>query len=215
MVLSTHGRRGTARLLLGSIAEEVVRTSTVPTLTVTEQSKLWKVRQRILVPVDFSECSMHAVEAAARLSRLLSLNVHLLHVLEPTTSPYLGEALVELAEPPQEEQRASAVKQLEELAERAGLQDQFQTSIAIGSAKDRILQLAQTLDPALLVLGSHGRRGFGRVVLGSVAETVVREAHRPTLIVKNGDSLDAWPGAAPPLCREQPPASDHCDSDRQ
>lgn len=195
-VMSNHGRRGAKRVLLGSITEEVVRRSPIPVLTVGDEAKLWEPGQRLIAPVDFGPSSQFVVEAAARLSRLLDLTVHLVHVVEPPQSPMLAEALPELVDDYQNDQEAGAIKELERLAEEAGLGEKFQITIAHGEPKDRILDLAESLDAALIVVGSHGRRGLGRVVLGSVAERVVRSSRWPTLVIKSDKCLNDWPGGS-------------------
>ncbi len=194
VIISSHGRRGASRVLLGSVAEEIARTSPVPVLTVTDRAELWQGNQPILVPVDFSPASLYAVEAAARMSTLLSLPVRLAHVIEPPQSPAIVAALPEVSEAPRADLEIAARKKLGDLAAATGLTGRYHADITFGGPKERIVRMAQDHDPALIVLGSHGRRGLGRVVLGSVAEGVVRESQWPTLLVKDGRFLERWPG---------------------
>ncbi len=206
VVIANHGRRGAARVLLGSVTEEVLRRSKVPVLTVCSEAKMWSAGQRMLVPVDFSASSAPVLKAAARLARVTDLVVHLVHIVAPLQSVAVAQAMPESALIPsnpeqrgdqRHEQRESALaKELERLAYAAGLEDKFQISIAHGDPDDRILDLSRSLSAALIVIGSHGRRGLGRAVLGSVAEGVVRGARCPTLVVKSDKGLNEWPGRA-------------------
>ena len=134
--------------------------------------------ETIICPTDLSEASLEAVPLASRMARLHGadlhlLHIHLLHSMSPSEEdiPFPGEA----------EARA----ELESSAE--GIQwNQVVHEIRRGiNAAPTILEYADEHDAELIVMGSHGRRGFRRLLLGSVTEEVVRLAPCPVLVVRN------------------------------
>jgi len=145
----------------------------------------------ILVPLDGSE----PAEAARAVAELIpSRRVRLLTVEPDTKGPMLVSA------PEWEAWRTGREREGQTSLERAAepLRRQgraVETAVAFGDAADRIILAAADAD--LIVMGSHGRGGGGRVLYGSVADRVVRHATVPTLIVRGGER----PAAAPPLSR--------------
>jgi nucleotide-binding universal stress UspA family protein len=147
------------------------------------EERLVKAYRRILVAIDFSagsRAALGAVEAVAKDGRL---DVHLIHVLETVTFavPRAVEREYE------QKRRAEAEARLNELA--LGLGPRFpagvaiRTSVVTGAPADGICRAAEAMRADLVVVGSHGRTGFRRALLGSVAERVARNAGRPILIV--------------------------------
>jgi nucleotide-binding universal stress UspA family protein len=135
--------------------------------------------QTILHPTDFSNRSQHAFWLACALARDYGARLVLLHVIPAPTIIY-GEGVVP-SEP--EELRAAAKDQLD------GLQVPNTTVAAErqldeGDAVEVILRTAREIQADLIVMGTHGRSGLGRLLMGSVAEQVVRKARCPVLTVK-------------------------------
>jgi nucleotide-binding universal stress UspA family protein len=141
----------------------------------------------ILVPTDFSECARHAMPAAASLARLLGARIICLHVVEPVV-PAVGWAPVAEALPMTdvgEHLENSAARELPKVAagaEFAGLE--VEDVIARGEAASEIVRVAGERGADLIVISSHGRTGLGRILFGSTAESVVRHATCPVLVVK-------------------------------
>lgn len=142
----------------------------------------------ILLPTDFSECAAGALPAAASLARMFEARLICVHVVEPIV-PAVGWTPV--AEPlPMtanigEQLEASATGELPKLAQRqecAGLD--VEEVIVHGEAASEIVRLAQERAVDLIVISSHGRTGWGRIIFGSTAEAVTRHAHCPVLVVK-------------------------------
>jgi nucleotide-binding universal stress UspA family protein len=142
----------------------------------------------ILLPTDFSECARHAVPVAAEFARLLGARVVCLHVVEPVVQPAVG--WTPLAEPLPS---AELGGQLEETAARdlpafsrseefEGLE--VEDVIARGDPAAEIVRAAEEHGAGLIVISSHGRTGLGRILFGSTAESVVRHARCPVLVVK-------------------------------
>ncbi len=190
IALSTRGHSGLKHLFLGSTAERVVRSAPCPVLVVRKRkqkskaaSKAFAVRT-ILVPVDFSECSLSGVEYAAFLAKKLHSTLRLLHVMYPFVDYVFvdraGVRISELVEAVQEAARIEmdALKQMDFLR---GLS--LQTEIRSGHAIDEICSAAGQPDVDLIVTSTHGRTGFKHAFIGSVAEHVVRYAQRPVMVV--------------------------------
>jgi nucleotide-binding universal stress UspA family protein len=141
----------------------------------------------ILLPTDFSDCAHHAVPAAAYMARLTGARVVCLHVVEPVV-PAVG--WTPIAEPLpvtdlSEQLEDSATRELPKFAgcpEFAGLR--VEDVITHGEAAAEIVRVAQERGCDLIVISSHGRAGLGRILFGSTAESVVRHAHCPVLVVK-------------------------------
>jgi nucleotide-binding universal stress UspA family protein len=183
VVMGTQGRTGLGRILLGSVAENVVRHAPCPVL-VTRASDAEKPFDHILCPVDFSDSSQQAVELAAKLAAPGGAGITLLHVLELPVS-YSGEPLVPGFVEDLDKHSARLLEQwATELKAKVSVPVTARTRI--GSPGAQILA-AQDGDPTfdLVVMGSHGRTGLRRVLLGSVAEQVIRHAGCPVLVTRS------------------------------
>ncbi|BFU94795.1 MAG: putative Universal stress protein [Nitrospira sp.] len=189
VVLGTRGKSGLAHVLLGSTAERTIRTAPCPVLavhlTATEGSAPQTgVRlERILVPIDFFDGSLDALEYAALLARQTKASVKLLHVLEPV-SYGLDFTLGRTEE--RERKRERLTKRLDELSAALTAAGISTTSLVRGGIPgDTILDEARTWPSDLLVMGTHGRRGISHVLSGSIAEAVLRRAQCPVLTVRS------------------------------
>ena len=193
IVVGTRGKTGLAHVLLGSTAERVIRGAPCPVLTVRmepadleeEEGALSRpvTLERILVPVDFSDCSLDALEYAAVVAQQAKASLMLLHVLEPVSYGLdftLGHSRT------REQVRETWTKRLEELAASLRVrQVPVESQLRGGLPADSILDSARTLPCDLIVMGTHGRRGISHAFSGSVAEAVLRKALCPVLTVRN------------------------------
>lgn len=143
--------------------------------------------QTILVPVDFSECSLHVVHQAAGLGAKLGARLVILHVgeLPPGLPP---DACIHAADGDHEAARwvtEDARRRLASFVEvaRAGGAD-ARPHVALGAVAPTILAVTERFGADLLVMGTHGRSGLARLVLGSVAETVAHQASAPVLLIR-------------------------------
>jgi universal stress protein A len=141
--------------------------------------------QRILLPTDFSTYSATATKYACELAARFDAELHLLHTLEihPISSPDfgMGLALPRYAE----ESRTAAEKAMTKVVDpqwSAG-RKVFQ-AIVEGSPRAEIVRYARDKDVDLIVIATHGRSGLSHVLIGSVAESVVRTAPCPVLTVR-------------------------------
>lgn len=133
----------------------------------------------ILHPTNFSEASEHALRMAIGLARDYHARLILLHAVEPPV--YYGELGVSFV--PTEEYRESAQGRVDALI-GSDPRVSIERVVTEGLASSEILRVARECDCNLLVLGSHGRTGIGRVLMGSVAEDVARRSPCPVLIVR-------------------------------
>jgi universal stress protein A len=148
-----------------------------------------KAIKRILVATDFSDCSRVAVDYAVNFAERLGADVHIVHVFERPVYFEVGVAhslqLRHNVDEWMRDLKQDAAKQLDALAaEVRGKKPGTQTSLREGLPVDELLKAATEISADLIVLGTHGRTGLPHVVLGSVAERVVRGAPCPVLTVR-------------------------------
>lgn len=140
--------------------------------------------ERILCPVDFSEFSETAYDYAHSLARHYEATLLILHVvrsiaIDPTlmASPMVEDVY--------SRQAADAKTKIEKLAQKqAGEPVRSQITVQLGFAAGSILSFARQNDTDLIVMGTHGRRGLDRLVMGSTTEQVLRKAHCPVLAIR-------------------------------
>jgi universal stress protein A len=139
--------------------------------------------KNILVPTDFGDGSSEAVAYAAELAAKLGATLHLIHAIPiPTMGvPELGVAITasvmdELVQ--ENQQRLDALADAQRIRTAVG-----EVMLKTGDARDAINAAAKEIGADLIVMGTHGRKGIVRALLGSVAETVVRSAPCPVLTV--------------------------------
>lgn len=191
IVMATHGRGTVARFFLGSIADQVLHSAPCSVLVLRkpeesakEHAKAAKKKgqpvTKILVPTDFSPTSQLAVNRAIALTEDYDAELVILHVVDDDLISTHVQA-----------EREMILKQLQThaLAEMKAmlpkdLVDNFHTIGAVkrGNPAKVIPAFAESHDCDLIVMGSHGRTGLGRVLLGSVADGVVRNAKCPVFI---------------------------------
>jgi len=138
----------------------------------------------ILVPSDFSECSDEALRYGLELARRFDASLHLLHVVQdPVTQPWAAEGFsAPLFEVVEQWQRQAEARL------RASVPDADRHRVTVASVVAtpyaEILAYAAANDVDLIVMGTHGRSGVSHMLLGSIAERVVRRAPCPVLTVR-------------------------------
>ncbi|HSR99091.1 MAG TPA: universal stress protein [Kofleriaceae bacterium] len=151
--------------------------------------------KHILVPTDLSEGAEQALDYACELAHLLGSQIHLLNVI---SIPALGvpELGVALTASMIDELVVNNQDALDRLARTRCMANLGQVLVRTGDARDVINATAQELGIELIVMGTHGRRGLSRALLGSVTETVVRSAPCAVLTVRLRDAHDSNRDAA-------------------
>jgi nucleotide-binding universal stress UspA family protein len=141
--------------------------------------------KNILVPSDFSECSDAAVRYGLELARTFDATLHLLHVVQdPMAQPWAADGyavpLLEVIDA-WEKQAAERLEKMVPAVNRA----QARVVVTVASPYPEILRYAAGNDIDLIVMGTHGRGGVGHLLLGSIAEKIVRRSPCPVLTVRH------------------------------
>jgi nucleotide-binding universal stress UspA family protein len=170
--------------LLGSTAERVVRKATVPVLVV--HGQLAAPARRVIAPVDLSQLSASGFHSGLAMASRLAGGAQL-QVVSLFAIGYLDAMSTEMRERrwTEDEMTARARQRLDELVQRHLPEVELvcESRVVLGPARESILGAAKADDPELIVMSTHGYGGFERLVLGSVAATVVREAPCSVLLV--------------------------------
>jgi len=177
IVMGTHGRRGLSRVLLGSVTERVIRLSNDPVIAVPPHA-IGREREgyeRILIPTDGSPGATAAVEHGISIAERLGAAVRVLCVIENEIGlPPLGDPL-----------RDEAVEVVDAVAEQAADRDiSLSTHVQPGIPHEVINNFVSAHGIDLVTMGTHGRSGIRRQLLGSVTERVLRTSDAPVLTVR-------------------------------
>ncbi|TSD15056.1 universal stress protein [Haloglomus irregulare] len=211
IVMGTHGRRGITRFVAGSVTERVLRTATVPVFTVrcpdgearaegaeptVGAAGEFPTCERVLLPTDGSGTAERAVDHAVAIADAIDGELHALNVVDvaaaggqrdPVPSGTAVEALTEQGE--------AAVDAVAERADDAGVP--VVTAVRQGFPESRIRTYARENGADVVVMGTHGRTGLGRVLLGSTVERLVRRAEMPVCAVPPADRDGVDEGGLP------------------
>lgn len=185
IIIASHGRGGVDRWLLGSVATKVLRGSEIPVLMIrsTEEAETPNV-DKILVPLDGSDTSERALEMAVEAAKTLGAELVL----------YTGVSFPRTGFPSAVEQYVehglkAAEKYLEEQAAKCeGVA--VSTVVRDTTPSHGIVKAANDLGADMIVMGSHGRSGVSRWILGSVTENVVQTSDLPVLVVYQPEQND-------------------------
>jgi len=141
--------------------------------------------KQILIPTDFSPHAARAADYAFALAEKFNAKVHLLHVQETTPAP-LPDFVMGLAIPARiKESRESALEGISRFLEKGGWSSrEVVCDAADGAPFVEIIRYAKEHDIDLIVMGTHGRSGLMHVLLGNVAERVVRKAPCPVMTIR-------------------------------
>ena len=194
IAMSTHERGPVSRAWMGSVADRVIHHVDVPVLLIRaeEESAVDLAQEaefkRILVALDGSSRAEKSLELATRIAKVTGATLILLQAVEPPvpfSSPYLPHAMQD-TQAALEEGRKASVKYLDEVKdglERQGIDVETKTLLGVHPAP-AILRYAEGHGVNLIAVATHGRGGLPRLVLGSVADKVLRAATVPVLVVR-------------------------------
>ena len=196
IILATRGHTGLKHVLLGSTAERVVRMARCPVLVLRQKKQKSRAISRpakgkpvelnvrkILVPVDFSQCSLAGAMHGALFAKTLDATVCFIHVVYPH-GPVLVDRVTGEISRTHELELADARLNMEAFMKLDFLRGiRSESEIRIGNPIDEICSESTRPDIDLIISSTHGRTGFDHMWLGSVAEHVVRYAECPVMIV--------------------------------
>jgi len=184
IAIATHGATGLSRLLMGSVAEALLRKTPIPVLALrpfwsyelvpTSGTEFRPIRN-ILYTVDGSDRSADALPGVLELADLFESRIVLLRVLEPKKGKPAPLEECEDAE--------AQLKRLSTMIEKKGVETA--RLLEAGEPIDEILKAVKSHEIDLLALTTHGRGGIRRAILGSVTEAVLRRAPVPLLVTRN------------------------------
>ena len=197
LVMGTHGRSGFARLVLGSVTETVLRKAVCPVLTVPAAvpdavPAAPGLFTRVLCAVDFSECSMHALEYAMSMAEEADATLTVMYVVEalPDVPREIHETVVtgpgNLLEFVARAEEAARARFKDIIPDNVRTYCTVDTVVATGKAYREILRVAGEQQADLLVIGVHGRGPIDRMLFGSTAQHLVRQAACPVLTLRKG-----------------------------
>lgn len=191
VVMATHGRTGLSRTWVGSVADELIHRLNVPLLLVRppeDHAVPQECRdiQHILVPLDGSSFSAEILPMANRLANVYGARVTLLKVVPRTVGG--GAHIDGVRESYLEMRETEALTHLSDLADAYEWQyERPRLSVVADKRPERmILHASANWGVDMIAMATHGRSGVGRLVLGSVADRVLRETDRPLLLYRPG-----------------------------
>jgi nucleotide-binding universal stress UspA family protein len=181
IAMSTRGRKGAGRILLGSVAAEIVRKSQLPVfLARPDQTRSTRPIQRILVSLEGSENIKDLLESVKVLAGDAKAEIILFHAMPPTKDPGIQWAPSLRLFPD-----ASPEHRLQDLADILKTEGYVvRPVVTAGPPAKEILAQADTMDVDLIALSTQAKTGLERLFQGSVAEEVLRHARVPVLLQK-------------------------------
>ncbi|KAB1191104.1 MULTISPECIES: universal stress protein [Haloferax] len=182
VVMPTHARQGISRRLLGSITEKVVRLSKRPVLTarMVSTDQLNFPYEHVLIPTDGSESATRAAEHGLELAAETDATVHVLSVIDDSAlGPDVRSAL---SGSEYEQVATTAVETVASRAAELGV-SRVVEHLEYGTPSDEISEIIDEYDIDAVVMGTTGKSGIDRILLGSVAEKTVRTAPVPVITV--------------------------------
>ncbi|WP_372480611.1 universal stress protein [Halomicrobium sp. HM KBTZ05] len=179
IAMPTHGRTGISRRLLGSVTETVIQLSQIPVLTIrlADETRTTFPYERLLLPTDGSPAATAAVEHGLDLAAALDGTPHALSVAESGSVLGLGGD-----ESDSQSAAEAAVENVEPMASERDI-GTLVTAVEHGSPHEAITAYVDANDIDAIVMGTTGTRGIGEILLGTVAELVVRTAPVPVITV--------------------------------
>lgn len=194
VVMATHGRGAIGRLWLGSVADYVIRHLRIPVLLIrggrAEEAPAHGLAGGIVVAMDLSPHSEAVLEPVTAMAKLIQSHVTLFHVVEPyyttepgTLSPALQDPTITGI------RRADAQSALDRIADRLRLRGlSVSVSVVVGaSAAGALIEALQGDRFGLAAMTTHGAGGMQRLLLGSIADKVIRASAKPVLVLRPPD----------------------------
>lgn len=217
IVIPTHGRTGLKHVFLGSTAERVVQHAPCPVLVTRERAAKSRRKRSeeaagrmktILVPVDFSDSSLRALDYAIDLAGRVSARLVVFHAAHlgdmASVDGFGAQRVADLTKIAQDD----AARQMQEFVGLVNFRGvKYETVVQTGRPVAEICDIAKGRDVDLIITATHGRTGFEHLMIGSVAEQVVRRAGRSVLVVPSHPAARIAGSTRPAAKKEAPIAA--------
>ena len=181
IVVGSHGRSDFVNTILGSTTQRLMRHSPIPVMVVpkTRNEGMPMKFQNLLVPIDFSDISIKALRLGIQMAQSWNSILHLIHVVDldaySEAQKSAGRALPELPE------TLDVSPTINSIVEKAEYKGSSKITTVLGDPGEEILRYAGEHDIDFIVMGSHGRKGLDRILIGSTATAVAK--HSPVPII--------------------------------
>ncbi len=191
IITGTHGWTGFNRVVLGSVAERVIQQAPCPVLSVPDRSpeettdmhSLSIQPRHIILPVDFSDCSMDAYEYAVQVAKWFDAPLTLVHAIEPLSYSLDFTLTHPLQEKSNREKVERRLQDLTTLLQEQGLSAQHE--LVDKPSVKAILETGTAQQADLVLMGTHARSAFSRLILGSTTNNILQQSPYPILTVKS------------------------------
>ena len=191
IITGTHGWTGFNRVLFGSVAERVIQRAPCPVLSIPDRSpeenagmhSLTVQPRQMVLPIDFSDCSMDAFEYAIEVAKWFDGPLTLVYAIEPLSYSLDFTLTHPLQEKANRKKIEHRLQELTTLLENEGLSAQYK--LVEKPSVEAILEISSTQQADLLIMGTHGRKGLSRLLLGSTTSKVLQHSPYPILTVKS------------------------------
>jgi nucleotide-binding universal stress UspA family protein len=190
IIVGTHDRNLLGRMLMGSVAQQVVRNSKVPVMVVKASQDHRENLQnynRMLIPTDFSNASMKALNWGVRFANFLRADLHLLHVVDlGSYSDMITMYSLSEKELPNSCELNVDLSLNMMLDDKELIGKRFVKSL-FGDPVAEIISYAEKENCGFIVMGTHGRKGLERILLGSITAGVISRSKIPVITMSDGN----------------------------
>lgn len=191
IVMGSHGHNAVGRLLLGSVTRSVTRNSEIPVMVVRDfkhANRLYQGYTRILVATDFSEISTRALDFGIRFANFLQAELEFIHVVELPELIYQDHnPCTQVKVPSTCELNVDSM--LKQMIESRQFKGTYRVQTLFGDPVTKILDCAENINAHFIALGTHGREGMDRLMLGSVTEGVVSKSRVPVFTISSAAQI--------------------------
>jgi nucleotide-binding universal stress UspA family protein len=191
IIMGTHGWTGFNRVLFGSVADRVIQRAPCPVLSIPHREEadvsamhqLQIIPRQVVLPLEFSDCSMDAYEYAVQIAKWFDAPLTLVHAIEPLSYSLDFTLTHPLQEKTNRDKVEKRLADLTAVLAEQGLSAGYE--LLDKPTVDGILETSAIQQTDLIVMGTHGRKGLSRMVLGSTAGKVLEQSPYPVLTVKS------------------------------
>ena len=191
IIMGTHGWTGFNRVLFGSVADRVIQRAPCPVLSIPHREEadvsamhqLQIIPRQVVLPLEFSDCSMDAYEYAVQIAKWFDAPLTMVHAIEPLSYSLDFTLTHPLQEKTNRDKVEKRLADLTAVLAEQGLSAGYE--LLDKPTVDGILETSAIQQADLIVMGTHGRKGLSRMVLGSTAGKVLEQSPYPVLTIKS------------------------------